>query len=329
MVTAQDCAALAEAVYHFDHDTLVGWAGSRGQNGTHGFAAATYEKDGHLVVAFRGTETHNLDDIFADARMVPNASVEHVLRVVPSILHEYGLSDSPELNLMGSLLTQVLTHFRTRLLISSLANQAPPQQSSQALAYVASLGRNPVVVTGHSLGGALAKVVALRRGLLCVAFNSPFMGDLRGVPPLSSTLRSINAVGDPLSLATKSVGNLPHGQEIQVRVPGLPDAPPSRPEVETYRRPTVCPRATGSWYSEEAILTNMAATVCEAALDVWEPVGRVVSVRERSRSFFYYPEYVASLVVYLGRVAGHYHSMANLRAAMEGETRFQQNLLTV
>lgn len=210
-------------------------------------------------------------------------------------------------------------------MISTLANQAPPRQSSQALAYVASLGRNPVVVTGHSLGGALAKVVvALRRGLLCVAFNSPFMGNLRGVAPLSFTLiRSINAVGDPLSLATKNVGNLPHGEEIQVRVPGLRETPPRRPDVETYRRPTVCPRATGSWYSEEAILTNMASTVCEAALDAWEPVGRIVSAPERSRSFFYYPEYVASLVVYLGRVAGHYHSMANLKAAMAGETRFQ------
>jgi len=34
MVTAQDCAALAEAVYNFDHDNLVGWAGSRGHEGT-------------------------------------------------------------------------------------------------------------------------------------------------------------------------------------------------------------------------------------------------------------------------------------------------------
>ena len=75
MVTAQDCAALAEAVYNFDHDTLVGWVGSRGQNGTHGFAAATYEKDGHLVVAFRGTEPDTLDDIRSGAKMVPDASV--------------------------------------------------------------------------------------------------------------------------------------------------------------------------------------------------------------------------------------------------------------
>lgn len=56
--------------------------------------------------------------------------------------------------------------------VGHYANGTPRDQSSRAAGYAQQ--HNPAMVTRHSLGGALAKIVELDQSLPCVAFNSLF-----------------------------------------------------------------------------------------------------------------------------------------------------------
>jgi len=331
MISALDCAVLAEDVYNRVDNNLAqshGWRRLDGQNWADGFAAGVYEKNNQRVVAFRGTD--DFADAISDARMVPSASLARVASVTPRVLNEYGLSDRVELVVGAVMLSQILNHRYTRRAIRVLANQTPPEQTRLATAYRRSISPGPDFVTGHSLGGALAKTISLREGIPCVAFNSPFMGDLRGVPPVSSEqVTSINARLDPLSLATGQVGNLSHGRNIYVHTPSYLGLPPSVPRVDSYRRPVACPRASGNWWtSEEGIYAAALGPVCEAALDMWEPIGRITTATQRNFHYWFRqrPQYVAALLHYLGDVAIHFHSMENLRVAMQGMPQFQNAL---
>lgn len=331
MISAVDCAVLSEDVYNRENNQLANshdWQRLDAQNWQGGFAAGTYERRGQRVIAFRGTD--DVDDALSDARMIPNASPERVASVTPMVLSEYGLSDRTELQVGAVLLSHLLTRPSMRSVIALFANQTPPEQTRQALDYVRRQTSSPVFFTGHSLGGALAKVLSLRLGINCVAFNSPFMGDLRGVAPMSSELiTSINARSDPLSLATRQVGNLAHGRVIVVDTPSPSRNPPAVPVVESYRRPDVCPRATGAWWtSEEGIYAAMFGPVCEAVMDTLEPVGSLASAPQRNLIYWFQqrPTYIAALLTYLGDVAIHYHSMENLRRTMENMPRFSTTL---
>lgn len=104
----------------------------------------------------------------------------------------------------------------------------PPSQSSSALRVYEECSQCSVngiaVVTGHSLGGALAKVVSQRKNVTAIAFNAPFVGDLGGTVPMTSSLISnINAVKDPVSSVTRALGSLPEGSvdQVMVRPPRL------------------------------------------------------------------------------------------------------------
>jgi hypothetical protein len=338
MISALDCAVLSEDVYNRENNNLAsshGWERLDGQNWVDGFAAGLYKKGDEHVVAFRGTDSDDLADAISDARMVPSASATRIDSVTPAVLDAYGLSDRVELELGSRMLSQVLTNRHMQKAISRYANQAPPEQARQATEYLHRQRVTLVCLTGHSLGGALAKTLSLRDGIPCVAFNSPFMGDLRGVRPISSELvTSINARLDPLSLATRHVGNLPHGREIVVETPRFVMQPPQVPDVESYRRPVSCPRATGSaWmvtpgasWSSEGIYAEVVGPICEATMDMWEPVGRAVTAPERHYRYWFRqrPEYVAALLGYLGDAAVHYHNMTNLRQKMAEMQRFRQ-----
>lgn len=328
MVTIKDCAVMAESVYGFNLCNEVGWTEAHSHHGTHGFAAATYEKNGHFVVAFRGTD-EDIDWV-ENVRMVPVASEENVRRVIPGLLEAYGLGDREELTVMNSIVSQLVSYARAQALIGDEANQVPPHQTPQAEAYLARLGSTPVVVTGHSLGGALAKVVALRHALIGVAFNSPFMGNLEGVPPVSSPqIFNINAVGDPLSSATRSVGNLPTGREFQVQVRQCVASPPREPSVEPYLNPLSCPRGTGRWDSEGNIWGNLYGPLCQIASDTLESVGSVASAPERNFDFWMsqYPDYVYELGNYIAQAANHYHTMPVLLSTVLSDTqRFDNDL---
>ena len=315
MVTALDCAYLAEDVYSREDNRLAqseGWRRLDAQNWSNGFAAGLYEKNGERVIAFRGTETDDVEDLIADAHMVPAASPRQIQRVVPTLLNEYGVGDRTEMQVGGAMLGGILSSLEARAATAVLANQVPPEQTQQAESYLRRQSTPPTYLTGHSLGGALAKVIALRSGIACVAFNSPFMGHLRGVVPMSSEqIISINARLDPLSLATRTVGNPPHGPVIEVETARCRSVPPSRP------RDYECPRVGSDWYmSEQGIYGYMATAFCE----VTRPIGAAVTASER------YLEYEQGLLRHLGEAALHYHSMGNLRASMMPMPRFRRSL---
>jgi len=99
----------------------------------------------------------------------------------------------------------------------------PPHQSRQALAYYNLCTRyryNIVAMTGHSLGGALAKIVSQTQGVMAVAFNAPYVGDLTGsVPMTSMMIRNYNSDRDPVSGATRMIGNMEEGHSEIITVP--------------------------------------------------------------------------------------------------------------
>lgn len=334
MISALDCALLSEDVYNRDNNNLAaraGWRRLDARNWGHGFAAGAYVRGNERVVAFRGTDTDDPHDILADAQMVPDAPPDRVAQVIPSLLRHYGLSDSTELRVGGALLGGILNSGRARRFIRAAGNQIPARQSRQASEYITSQSPAPAVVTGHSLGGALAQYISVSMALPGVAFNSPFMGDLRGMPPVCGNLVKINTRGDPLSLATEAAGNLAHGEVVLVDIPRHAGSPPPPPRMEAYHRPNVCPRASTAGNIVENYLSGQIASTCEALVDVWEPVGRAATAPQRGLNFIFstYPDYVSSLLGYLGSLCGHYHSMENLRRQMERDRRFQQALPTV
>lgn len=104
----------------------------------------------------------------------------------------------------------------------------PPSQSRAAVQVFDTSSQCTVndisAVTGHSLGGALAKVVSQQKNVTAVAFNAPLIGDLNGVAPRSSPLiHNFNAINDPVSGITGAMGSLSVGgvHEVIVRPPVL------------------------------------------------------------------------------------------------------------
>jgi len=150
-------------------------------------------------------------------------------------------------------------------------------------------------VTGHSLGGALAKIVGLDYSIPCVAFNSPYMGDLRNVLPMTSGIQtSVNTRLDPLSRMTAVAGNLSHGNTIPVDIP-LPRARPRRsphPRISALER-----------------LLGLSGRMIHAA--------RVA--RESLR-------YEAELLNYVAEVMGHQHSMKILLLELVKHSRYRRPL---
>ena len=69
-------------------------------------------------------------------------------------------------------------------------------------------GANLVGVCGHSLGGALAKFVAAKNGLLAYSFNGPGVSGMGGVDRANDQgdIRNINAVNDIVSKYGANLG---------------------------------------------------------------------------------------------------------------------------
>jgi len=321
-----ECACLAEDVYHRENNDLasaIGWTRVDAQNWQNGFAAGLYRKNNTTVVSFRGTDTDDIDDILADLRMIPLSELDLTEELPQALLHAYGV-DAQEMQVGGYIVGQIATSAATRRRIRAHANQVPREQVQQALQYFLSIEPRPAVLVGHSLGGALAKIVSLEHNIRAIAFNSPFMGDLQGVRPISSLyISSINARLDPLSMATDLVGNLAHGQTILVDTAPYPEALPVRPEVAQYTRPVSCPRG-GRGYSPEAILRDATAAACEAFMgSLVDPVARAVSWPVRALDMLTrYPHYYLQLVTYAAGAAGYFHSMEQLRLKMAQQARF-------
>jgi len=330
MASLLDCAILAEDVYDRSGNSLAethGWTRVDGQNWADGFAAGVYRKDHESIVAYRGTD--DVADALADARMVPLTSGQHVRAVLPEVLRAYGLQENPELGAGAYLLGRLLASPQVTAVIALAADQVPRDQAGQAADYLDRLDTPPAFLVGHSLGGALAKVMCQHRGIPAIGFNSPCMGNLQGTVPMSNmNLLSVNSIGDPLSLATRTAGNLSHGRELLVRIHPFGRRPPSRPEMPAYVRPVSCPRTPGDWYRRpDGLLVAAASNLCETAMDAWEPVGRAASAPSRAMELLrQYPGYYRALATYLGDMALYHHNITHLRKAITLQPVFQQSL---
>ena len=320
MASLLDCAILAEDVYDRSGNSLAeshGWTRLDGQNWADGFAAGGYRKANEMA------------DALADARMVPLTSEQHVRAVLPEVLRAYGLQDNAELGAGAYILGRLLASPRVTAVIEQAANRVPREQAGQAAEYLDRLDAPPAFLVGHSLGGALAKALCQQRGIPAIGFNSPFMGDLQGTVPMSSMdLLSVNSIGDPLSLSTRTAGNQSHGRELQVRIHPFGRRPPSRPQMPSYVRPVSCPRTPGSWYRRpDGILMEVAGDLCETAMEIWEPVGRTASAPSRALEMLrQYPGYYGALTSYLADMALYHHSITNLRKAITLNGAFQSEL---
>lgn len=108
------------------------------------------------------------------------------------------------------------------------SSQVPTGQTSAAMTFMDACinraGERIKIVSGHSLGGALAKVASQRRDRLAIAFNAPYIGGLSGAVAMTSMLiRNYNANLDPVSRVTSAIGHIEEGQTTVVTV-----QPPSR-----------------------------------------------------------------------------------------------------
>ncbi|NND58748.1 MAG: hypothetical protein HKN49_00625 [Gammaproteobacteria bacterium] len=333
MASIQDCAILAEDVYNQTGEnpnelaSRAGWERLDGQSWPDGFAAGYYRRGDEYIVSYRGTD--DLADALADAEMIPQASDEQFGGTLPSVLGAYGLGDVAELRLGGAALARLLSSDDVRTLIDRYGNRVPQQQTQQAIRYLEQLSTPPAYLVGHSLGGALAKTLSLERQIACVGFNSPYMGDLQGTVPVTSALvLSVNTIGDPLSLATQSVGNLGHGRVELVTVAPMANGPPARPQMAEYRRPNICARGSARpLVSAEAVMAAAAGAVCETMVDVWEPIGRALSSPQRLLEFIgRHPRYYRALGNYLKDAALHHHSIVNLRQAVQADRTYAARL---
>lgn len=302
MPSIQDCAALSLDVYDRGGNSTAasaGWTRIDGQNWRNGFAAGQYQQGSDLVVAFRGTDTDDASDLLGDAMMVPILTTGAAQHAVQSIFREAGVHDPNMITLLAPRLAEAFLNIPAiRLAIRVAANRVPETQLQDALAYFDRCSPRPRFVSGHSLGGALAQLVSHERSVPAVAFNSPYMGTLRGATQASSqVILMVNAWGDPLSVATRAAGNLPHGREIVLTVEGPPATPP-----QLQRRDL-------RW-------SDLLSTL--------SPLGTAVrlSVREGEAQARYYRAFLS----YLGEVLLHYHSMAVLLAELMRDRRYSLQL---
>jgi hypothetical protein len=292
MPSIQDCAGLALDVYDRAGNSTAasaGWTRIDGQNWRNGFAAGQYQQGSELVVAFRGTDTDDADDLLSDAMMVPILTTGAAQHAVQSIFREAGVHDPNMITLLAPRLVEAFVSIPAiQLTIRAAANRVPETQLRDALAYFDGCTPRPRFVTGHSLGGGLAQLVSHERSVPAVAFNSPFMGTLRGAIQASSqSLLMVNARGDPLSVATRAAGNFPHGREIVLTVDGPPSSPPQ------FQRRDL------RWS------------------DLLMPALQL-SLREAEAQARYYRAFLA----YLGEVLLHYHGMAVLLEELLRDRRY-------
>lgn len=297
MASVNDCAALADDVYSREHNELARgarWQRLDAQNWSYGFAAGTYQRGDERVIAFRGTDTDDSEDIFgSNALMVPLMQAGAARTALESLFREYGVDDGNALSVVAPRVIERIAQLDLVQSYIRLHLNRVPAQLTRALEYFDRCDPPPRFITGHSLGGALAQLVAQQRSVPAIAFNAPFMGTLQGVVPASSMLiAQINSRGDPLSLATQNVGNLPHGRVIWIVLP----QPPVRPPVFQRRQLRWTQLATG----------GMGA----------------VAMREAEAHARYYRE----LLTYLGEVMLYYHGMDQLRRTLAGNRRYGQPL---
>lgn len=281
-LSVSEAAYLADDVYHAGrHCGTVGWKRIHGHDTGGGFAAARFRKGDLYAVAFRGTDDFH-DWLFANLFMAPQLDSRRVERVLKILLSLYGIRDR-NLDLIVRVIILAMNHpnavFGSRV-VGLFTNRVPPWQTDQAIQYFDATPGPVVGVTGHSLGGALAKAISSQRSVPSVAFNSPFMGTMKGTgQKFSPLIRNVFTPLDPLTIITRELGNQSQGR-VTSRL------------VEHFPRPP-------EWYSSRD--------------QAW--LGRVIGELpdgEPKRQL----EGVANIIAWLGAAALHYHSMGTMRRAI-------------
>ncbi len=198
--TILDCALCAKSAYTTDAMAGPGLVQMFYGDLSSGFKGSYYRVDRAgvraFICAFAGTEPDTAEDLIADVGF--GAGIAPALGAVGSLLGALGARQLDE-QLQGA---------------TELARQA---------VWVASMERLPVVVTGHSLGGGLASMVACRLGLPAVTCNAPATSQLgyragarpvRNIAvdgdPINHTLRLGNRIGQTFLLQTGLAGGAAH-----------------------------------------------------------------------------------------------------------------------
>jgi hypothetical protein len=215
-VNSRELARLAENVYD-EGGAPDGWSRESSRNGSDGFSGAVYQRrsDGLRCLTLRGSDDW-MDWVFANPQMLP-ASVRDEL--VAHLESPRNLAVSP----LGLLQGHILSRFTGRL-PQSQSRQAldmfnANREVSQSRSACTPASRPIEVVTGHSLGGALAASVGQQTGTATITFNAPKIGLLAGaVPMTSSGIAHVNSHKDIVSTATRAAGSLPVGEVITVSV---------------------------------------------------------------------------------------------------------------
>jgi hypothetical protein len=206
-LTIVDVARLADAAY--DVNASAGADFSRTYYGdlSSGFKGSYFSfANGSgldVICAFAGTETDTADDVLADVG--------------------FGAGLGPAFGALGPVagaLGQALADAGARQLTDQLRGAL--EMCRQAMWYATS-SRSRLVVTGHSLGGGLASMVACRLGLRAVTFNCPATSQLGYVQgnasifniadandPINQTLRLGRRIGPTLVMRTGFSGGSAH-----------------------------------------------------------------------------------------------------------------------
>ncbi len=170
-----DLARLADAAYDVNAAAGPGFTRSFYGDLASGFKGSHFSFPTgtglDVIVAFAGTETDTTDDVLADVGF--GVGVSGLLGPVGLLLGAAGLR-------------QLLEQFRGAM-----------EMCRQAQWYAARV-RGRVVVTGHSLGGGLASMVACSLGLPAATFNCPATSQL-GFRAGSARILNIAIVGDPIN----------------------------------------------------------------------------------------------------------------------------------
>lgn len=317
MITSVDCITLAYNVYDptgQPEARAAGWRVAATSSQTNGFFAAAYEKEGQWVVAYRGTD--DTADVSADLSMIPLLSDAELRAILPKLTRAYGLAGRADIAVVNFVLTRILSSRPINGLVGGAANQMPAGQTGAALDFFRQFTNpKPILATGHSLGGALAKAVAATYQIKGVAFNSPYLGGTSGISAVQGqNLININAYGDPLSTATEGSGNrslAQHNRQVQLPQVNLAQPALAQREINTVvRAATNGARAlTGNADSSDFynLLTDVSSIASRAIASAQNPAGLSAQVTAN---------YIGAMGAYLGAMAGYHHSSNSLLTAM-------------
>lgn len=155
-VTFYECAKLAAAVYHPEISEVSGFSRHHYLNSINGFQGAVFKTAGpkkRFVVVCSGTD-QGVDwaaNLGFGQKVLMLGSLNPAIRI---------------LNLIGSFALGAQVQAAKKLF--ALASQEVKQGDT-------------IYLTGHSLGGGLAQIVAAESGCSCVTFNAPSVSGVIGV----------------------------------------------------------------------------------------------------------------------------------------------------